>query len=311
MNKLEIELSLKTRHMSAVQNLAQPWIALRALSIDSTSLSSFLNAQFIEIDNLGEYWGHKLGNLISEVDQLINGSAVERELELPPWIAPNADVLSAGLVLSHAWLERTITLGRIPKAFDEVEPSQSHLDLFLNNLRKQVISSSVNELSYLYLAIVELLLRYDPRLIPNDLSLSWHETLETGSWDELIEYGVAKYVNTLGWRGNAENHAKYFDKTLKQPLGLEPEDLRICQDAEAYRHAIVHGGRVNDTLIRRLSVVDLKLGDELVFTDEFLSDVFSSTCRYATEMARSALKFIGASGPPFDPRFETQNSQVD
>ena len=84
------------------------------------------------------------------------------------------------------------------------------------------------------------------------------------------------------------------------PLALEGNVEKTCRESEVYRHALVHGSTVNETLKFRIGRTDLNIGDPITFDGEYLRDVFVANCRLVTEMTKSALGFIGFKGPIVD-----------
>ena len=94
-----------------------------------------------------------------------------------------------------------------------------------------------------------------------------------------------------------DSQLKFFNSVLDQPIRLDTKYLDLCHETEAYRHTLVHGSKVNETLIRRLKTTDLEVGDPVDFTDQKLDAIFDANIRLFHQMARSALTYLGLPGP--------------
>jgi len=219
----------------------------------------------------------------------------------------NAEELSRALIetasflQTYNWSKEEIFHGRITE--EEMRKarydhnSQLITKTLINELKNQVIVSAVSIRTSFFLEILKQLFRINKSIIPNDVKFDFHEILEIGNWDEFLDYSFSKYVNTQGWRRGLKSQLKFFSLVLDQPIRLDSKYLDICEETEAYRHALMHGSKVNDSLLRRLGSTELNIGDELEFSDQKLQQIFDANIRLFHQMARSAFSYLGLPGP--------------
>jgi hypothetical protein len=242
----------------------------------------------------------------------------------------NAEELSRILISTCAMVETIMWIEsgdepmfhgpkRITKK-EAVEPSLNHYQQFITRslvreLKNQVIISAVSIRTSFFLEILRHLFRVNKSIIPNDVKFDYHEILEIGSWDEFLDYSFTKYVDTKGWRGTLKSQLKFFDLVLSQPIRLDSKYLDICEETEAYRHNLVHGSKVNEKLVDKVSSTELNIGDNLDFTDQELQQIFDANIRLFHQMARSAFSYLGLPGPLLqyvaDPNIIDPEEQLD
>jgi len=211
-------------------------------------------------------------------------------------------VRTTTLIESVNWSDKEIYHGRLKKGESErLERRNREVKtlkrVLVDEMKSQVIIAAVSIRTSLFLEILKQLFQINRNIIPNDVKFDFHEILEIGSWEEFLDYSYAKFVNTQGWRGGLDSQLKFFSSVLDQPLRLDSKYIDICQETEHYRHTLVHGSKVNETLIRRLKTTDLKIGDTLEFSDKKLNQIFDANIRLFHQMSRAALTYLGVPGP--------------
>lgn len=149
--------------------------------------------------------------------------------------------------------------------------------------------------------------RAHPEVMKGGGKVDWDTVVESGGWEELLDRLSERYVLEFG-RQSLSKRMEFF----KERLGIEIEclDLKLLEEAERAKHAVAHnGGRVTRGYIRRTGRNELKVGDFVPVSLEYLDrvvwatrmlvgDLFVSVSKKFFDLADSQLSMVWRRSKP-------------
>jgi hypothetical protein len=216
---------------------------------------------------------------------------------------PSPSHLASQLLIVGTYMEASY-VDQVSKEEVGVRQRELLMSGFPREMSYQIVISAASVRNALFIEILGALFRINKHLIPTDIKFDFHEIIDIGNWEDFIEYSYAKYVNTMAWRGGLESQLKFFSSSVNAPITMPSDDLELCHQTEAFRHALVHGSTVNETLLRRIGSTELNLGDRIVFSPDHLGRMFAANIRLLNEMTKSAMQYLGVPGAVLSYTYE-------
>ena len=136
-----------------------------------------------------------------------------------------------------------------------------------------------------------------PQALSSNKKVDIVDILSCGTWENLIDSLVERYVFEIGWKSVAKRV-----EFLRDKLGIiidYPESaLDQLGHAEEIRNIVLHnGGRVSDEYIARTQETNISVGDLVPITHEYVSEVSSEAMLLAGELfVGIAKKFFEVEG---------------
>ena len=136
-----------------------------------------------------------------------------------------------------------------------------------------------------------------PQALSSNKKVDIADILSCGTWQNLIDSLIERYVFEIGWKSVAKRV-----EFLRDKLGIiidYPESaLELLGRAEEIRNITLHnGGRVSDEYLARTQETNVSVGDLVPITYEYVSEVSSEAMFLAGELfVGIAKKFFGVKG---------------
>jgi hypothetical protein len=136
--------------------------------------------------------------------------------------------------------------------------------------------------------------RVRPEVLMSEKKLEWSTLISCGGWDELLAHLIEQYVFEFGWR-SIYKRVQFLKEQLGLVIDFPESDIELLEEAENIRNIIVHnGGRVSQEYIARTGRDDLRIGDFVPVTLEYVDEVSMAASTLAGELfVEVSRKFFG------------------